>query len=306
MRFLVGLAVCLGAMSVASNSFAYCRTTTCDETDPKCKKNDEGCTSAGILVTWGDTKVIPYRIYSGGSSKLDEDQMRDAIHKAFQAWQYVDCGDGQTSLRFAEGEPINEDKPLGLTAEEAEKQGVEPFGIYFRDEKWDHQADSADVLAATSLAYGVRQGLVSYADIEINTVEGEFTFDDDQTPTAHDFQAILTHEIGHYIGLAHSTDPDSIMAPVYCSSETRCNADGTVGKRALSEDDIRAVCTLYPHSKQSLVPDSPVNLQNASGGTTAGCSSTGSPGGAFGPSGLGLGLAFMSLAAALLRRQRRP
>src|SRR6185295_10507930 len=94
MRFFLATAVFFGALSSTllwtSNSFAYCRTTTCDETDPKCKKNDEGCTSAGVLVTWGEQKTIPYRIYTGGSTKLDDEQMRDAVHKAFQAWQYVD------------------------------------------------------------------------------------------------------------------------------------------------------------------------------------------------------------------------
>ena len=307
MRLSLAAAVSLGvlgaALSWTSNSFAYCRTTTCDEGDESCKKNERGCVSSGVLVTWGDQKTIPYRIYAGGSSKLDDDQMRDAVHQAFETWQTVDCGDGRTSLRFVEGEPIREDKPLGLTAEEAEKRGIEPFGIYFRDEKWDHSAANGDVLAATSLAYGVRKGLVSYADIEINTVEGELTFDDDQAPTAHDFQAILTHEIGHYIGLAHSKDADSIMAPVYCSSEARCNDDGVAGKRALADDDIRAVCTLYPHGKQTLVPDQPTDSPGLNGGTTAGCSAT--RGGGFGATFPAAGAGLVSLGAAFLRRRRR-
>jgi uncharacterized protein (TIGR03382 family) len=292
MRFVLGLAVGLGVLTAAETSFAYCRTTSCDEGDTACKTNKYGCVRDGIAVVW-DRTTLPYRVYKKGSSKLDDDKLEVAIKQAFDAWQYADCKDGRTSLRFQEGAKITKMKPLGMSAEEAEKAKLEPFGIYFRDDEWTHRDDANDVLAATSLTYGVKKGVVTYADIEINTASGEFSFDDE--PKTNDFQSVLTHEVGHYLGLAHSQDADSIMVPTYCGNadSERCSAHGLDGKRALSQDDIDGVCALYPHNLQAGAAD-----DEAADAAKQGCNSTG------GSSGLpGLAAAFPL--AALLRRRRR-
>ena len=278
MRLLIAAAIVFGALSATESSFAFCRTTTCNEGDSSCitnrTKKAEDCVHDGIAVRW-NTTTLPYRVYAKGSSKLDHERMRDALRAAFDAWQWVDCAEGRTSLRFVEGSPIRKDKPLGLSAEEAAKEGIEPFGIYFRDEEWTHAADSADVLAATGLAFGMKRGIVSYADIEINTFEGKFSLDDEQVPNAVDFQAVLTHEVGHYIGLAHSKDPESIMAARYCSNPERCEGNGTVGKRALSEDDIEAVCAFFPPGLTTKALQETNSDGDAAEGASDGCSMRG-------------------------------
>lgn len=275
------VALVLGA---SATSFAFCRQTTCNEGEQseqctKRTKADDDCMHDGVAVRWNKS-TLTYRVYKKGSNLLDEDKMKKAIKASFEAWTMVDCDDGRTSLRFEEGDPITKDKPLGLSAKEAELQGIEPYGIYFRDKKWVQKDDSGDVLAATGLSFGTRGGLVTYADIEINTLDGNFTFDDDQALDAKDFQSVLTHEVGHYIGLAHSKDKDSIMVPVYCGADSgdRCEADGVVGKRALGLDDIAAVCAYFPHNMPAPEVTSAADAQNADNGTTAGCSSTGRTG----------------------------
>jgi hypothetical protein len=57
-------------------------------------------------------------------------------------------------------------------------------------------------------------------------------------PGAKDLQSILTHEIGHFIGIGHS---DVEEATMYGTTDQT-----SVSNRTLAEDDMRAVCDVYP------------------------------------------------------------
>lgn len=168
------------------------------------------------------------------------DLAREAARKAFDTWSEVRCANGRrTSLQFEEGADITKDKPLKKKA-----QGSEPFGIYFRDDAWPYSGGD-DALAVTSQTFGMFSGYIEYADIEINTSERKYAVTDDEEGI--DLQAVFTHEIGHYIGLAHSNVSDSIMVARYCQSADRCGKDVKTA-RALADDDVEAVCALYPPS----------------------------------------------------------
>jgi MYXO-CTERM domain-containing protein len=51
----------------------------------------------------------------------------------------------------------------------------------------------------------------------------------------YDLQAILTHEAGHFLGLAHSVDTSAIMYAFY-----------SPGSIHLTPDDVAGICTIYP------------------------------------------------------------
>ncbi len=236
-RTLSAFAVSAVVIVVAADASAFCRTTTCDPSSEDCRRNENGCIRDGVPIRWKELPIV-YRFHTDVTSKLDESGARAAVRSAFDAWENVECSRGRTSLRFQEGADIEIGKPLG------KKEGAEKFGIYFRDEEWPH-SDAEESLALTTQIYGKTSGNIEYADIEINTAETNFRLTDDEGSDKVDLQAVVTHEVGHYIGLAHSDDQDSIMVARYCASADRCGESTDVA-RGLSEDDRKAVCTLYP------------------------------------------------------------
>jgi hypothetical protein len=167
------------------------------------------------------------------------DGVREATRRAFQAWSNVTCNGKRTSLRFEEGADIPGTHPLVGSS-----PAKIPFGIYFRDDTWPY-ADGNESLALTNQKYGKTNGWIDYSAIEVNTTDREFRLTD--SAAGIDLQAVLTHEVGHYIGLAHSQVGDSIMAPSYCQSADRCGTSADQA-RALAEDDITAVCAMDPPS----------------------------------------------------------
>src|SRR6185295_18914382 len=53
-----------------------------------------------------------------------------------------------------------------------------------------------------------------------------------------DLQSVATHEIGHFLGMDHTSLLSSVMFPTV--------TDGTSYARVLSADDIAGVSTIYP------------------------------------------------------------
>ena len=83
------------------------------------------------------------------------------------------------------------------------------------------------------------------------------TITDIPTKIEYDLQAIVTHEVGHFIGIAHSPDPSAVMYASY--------PPGSISQRTLTPDDVGAVCEIYP-PKSGVVCDS-----TPRGGFTATC-----------------------------------
>ena len=237
MRQIASLLTAAVVVFAAADAHAFCQTMTCNPRSESCVQDESGCVTSGTPIHW---KALPltYRFYRGGSANLLRDEARSAIRDAFMRWSDVICEGGQrTALRFVEGEDVDQDKPLATGS-----KGAEPFGIYFRDLGWPHD-DPGEVLALTNHTFGKNSGSIEYADMEINT--GAHQFSTGEVGDGIDLQAVITHEAGHYLGLAHTNVVNSIMVASYCQVGNRC-AKGTVAARRLSADDIAAVCALYP------------------------------------------------------------
>lgn len=276
----------------ASSARAFCRTTSCKPEKEDCGRDVHGCARVGAPLGWRAMPIV-YRFSASGSSLMLREEARAAVRAAFNRWSDTLCSGKRTSLRLAEGEDILDDKPAvpGARASEA-------FGIYFRDLGWSYEGKADSTLAQTNLLFGTKTGLIEYADIEVNTGARRFAASDSSSAFdlgAVDLQAVMTHEAGHYLGIAHSDDPASIMAESYCElPEQRC-AKGKVAARRLAPDDINALCAIYPPEANGGEAESPGSSSER------GCTVT-----RHGPRG---GLALASLLAALvvagvLRRAR--
>ena len=104
---------------------------------------------------------------------------------------------------------------------------------------------------------------------------------------ANDVQNAATHELGHFLGLAHSPDPSSTM---YASEPI-----GETSKRVLDSGSKQFICDVYPSGRPS--QDCSSSGGGGGGSSGSGCSSAGDP------TVLGPGLLVLLLA---LARRRSP
>ncbi len=238
---VVGFALICGS----SDAHAYCRSTTCKVTKTEdCTPDEHRCPRAGVTIAW--TRMpITYRFSEVNPSRFLREEARAAIRSSFHRWSDTICSGGRTSLRFVEGEDIATDTPFVVGRPEGEK-----FGIYFREDVWPH--DGANTIAQTNHLFGTASGTITDVNLEINNIKGTAFSVSDSTDVSDvktwDLQSVITHEVGHYIGFAHSDDPVSIMVSSYCADElkaTRCNK-GRIEARRLAPDDIAGLCALYP------------------------------------------------------------
>jgi hypothetical protein len=188
--------------------------------------------------------------------------------------------------------------------------------------------DEAAALAVTSIYVRASDGVVIGGDIELNAIDFRWADVAKTGGTDHaDLQNVLTHELGHFIGLDHSchvpgtrrladhleheiptcgarAPPEVQETTMFASS-----APGETSKRDLAPDDLLAVCALFPAGaeqpcREPRAPDeeSPGDsLPAAAGG--GGCSTAPRSGPGV-PAGRG-GLAVVALVAALAALARR-
>lgn len=158
---------------------------------------------------------------------------QQAVGLALQAWDEVLAG--CTSLRISDGSPTasrqvgyvldGANENIVLLRDRTCSQPEDPGS----EDCWQH---SAETLALTTTTYKGHTGQILDADIEINAV-AVFS----QTGV-FDLQGVVTHEVGHALGLDHSPDARSTMYPTYPS--------GPGSLSVIDEGSRQAMCTIYP------------------------------------------------------------
>jgi hypothetical protein len=230
------------------DAHAFCRTTTSDKFTPTAAKP---CDDAERPIQW-PSKCVGYTVQKNGSSQVDVATARAVIRAAFDGWSSSDCG---TCAGMAAGKPsisfVDQGTVACNKAEYNESSGNTNV-ITFWDSSWPHPGGDV-TLALTTVTFSVASGDIYDADIEVNSnpTINPMTVDDPAGKALYDLPSILTHEAGHFLGLAHTqpVNADATMGAKYKAGESFM--------RTLSVDDVCGVCTIYPTTRAATCEPTP-------------------------------------------------
>jgi hypothetical protein len=215
-------------MSSSLPAGAFCRTNT--ERPPAGYNPESGCfdgdTDAKLLY-WTNT-CVGYSLNRAASSKVTLDQASKIVADAFAAWSAAGCApSGTPSINAADEGPVD------CANVEYNMYGPNQNVIVFRDDGWPY-ADPNNTLGLTTVTFDTRTGEIYDADMELNSTVG-LVADGGPVPAgSYDLRNIITHEAGHFLGLAHSGDASAVMFASY-------HADATM----LTPDDVSGICAIY-------------------------------------------------------------
>lgn len=238
--FPVRLLAVVGAtfsMLIGSTAYAYCVATTCSNTPAHDNISNKGVVcdrvfspDCGKIIFWNNP-CFAYSMQENGSEHFDTEALRKAVRKAFDQWALP----ALCARDKSPGLKVHDWKDVACDQVQYNSNKGNANIIIFRDSGWMYDP----VLPAiTSVYYEPSSGEVLGADMEINTDPANFAFTlTEGDPDKWDLPSILLHEVGHFIGLAHSEDSSAVMYHTLPKG---------VSKRSLSQDDARAVCALYP------------------------------------------------------------
>jgi hypothetical protein len=194
---------------MATPANAYCRKAVCNGMVAR------RCTPAesddcGAPLAWPEGRV-------GYDLEADAAGSAPVVARAFAAWAAADCGGG-----------AHPDLRIARAAAARSRVRLDPA----------HAMDGR--LAATDLVFdrgrgAIRRATMTFFGRELAPYGG-------RPPLA-----LALHEAGHFLGIAHSSDPLAVMAGEV--------DDASLARDGLTTDDVAAVCAAYPPAAPA--PSSP-------------------------------------------------
>jgi MYXO-CTERM domain-containing protein len=207
MRVLVRLAVLVAIPAVAGTAGAY----------------------SYMGAKWRSLPV-PYKVDLNSSQELGRETTRQVVEASFAAWGQPAC----SAFRATFAGEVS-----GAVANPNDNQNY----LLWRYSSWGRELGGSGTIGVTLPVWytGSGGGTMVDADIQFNGVDYNWTTNPRSWGDV-DAQSIVTHEIGHLLGLNHSSDPSATM---YFSYQ-----GGTSG-RTLAADDVSGVCFIYPTNQQA-------------------------------------------------------
>jgi len=183
--------------------------------------------SIGGSTKWSTTEIT----YSFGNSFPNKDNFKNAIRNAFLTW-----GNSSSNIKFKE---ISSNAEIRI-----EMGGIEHLGcpIDFEEDKLAH-----GFYPPPDQEYGDFAGDLHFYNKWNWTTDGTSNYD---------IETSALHEIGHILGLGHSSIQQSVMFRRYSGI-----------RKTLSQDDKDAICQLYGCNNSNNLPNQIVywSFDNSSG-----------------------------------------
>jgi hypothetical protein len=234
------------AWAAEPGAFAFCRTTTCplppdfSPSSTQCVPADFDAYCASLaapskaLPVWWSSPCVSYDIQQDASTQVPYDMATNDFAVAFSKWTGASCapgslGSGKVSIAVVDLGPVECDK-----VQYNSDQGNQHV-IIFHDQSWPYD-DPNNTLGLTTITFDEDTGEIYDADMEINSTV-PLTVSGPVPSNGYDFMSIITHESGHFFGMAHSGDSAATMFAHY--------TPGSTAMRNLTADDVDGICSIY-------------------------------------------------------------
>jgi hypothetical protein len=154
------------------------------------------------------------------------------VAEGFRTWSDVTCVGGDTP-------PLSGLSQGEIACDTVEYHRDQPDTnvnlILFRDDFEDTPNFGVGTIALTTITADINTGEIFDADIELNSRDEDFVIGPIRgatTDDVRDLRGVLNHEIGHFLGLGHSYEADSLM---YAGYEARVLP---------AADDVAGICAI--------------------------------------------------------------
>ena len=230
--------------AIPATTHAFCRSLSVVSASGSCMQpclrledfSAEEIAERRIVELGWRRSCIEYVIDARDSVQLTEAEVEAIYERSVQTWMAVTC----------DGAPIDFDVRMGpepglCDVPEYVSGGPNANTMAFVS-NWSGRGHASGAFALTTTWFDTGSGEIYDADMEINQQTWVFADCPDtgcEDDSVVDLQNTVTHELGHFFGLAHT--PDDEDATMWACADT-----GEIKKRTLEADDIDGLCSIYP------------------------------------------------------------